>query len=263
MAIGVAPRRASPRETARRAAETAKQVSRAGQETVETAQQVARAETLPASVAVRRGRGAIVAAVLGLIGFVGIFGFVRANRTADLDLGVTLRLQRWKNPALARVMEAASWPGFPPQSRVIPPLAIGSMWLLRFRLEAIFEVFAWGTGLLSTLVKAVMKRPRPEGPDLRVVVAPLGGSSFPSGHTITYVGTYGFMAYLAHTLIRPKGIRRAIVGGLTGLVALVGPSRIYQGHHWPTDVSASYLLGFSYLIGVTSLYRRFKERSGR
>ncbi len=230
---------------------------------VRRAQQVADEETLPKRVALRRGRGGLVAAVLAFVGFAGIFAAVRANRSADFDLGVTVRLQRWRHPWVAKVMEAASWPGFPPQSRVVPPAIIASMWLLRLRLEAVFQLLSWGSALLSTFVKAKMKRARPEGPDLRVVVAPLGGSSFPSGHTITYVGTYGFLAYLVHTLVRPRAIRRVVVSSLLALVALVGPSRVYQGHHWPTDVSASYLLGFSYLIGLTSLYRRFKERSSR
>jgi membrane-associated phospholipid phosphatase len=44
------------------------------------------------------------------------------------------------------------------------------------------------------------------------------------------------------------------------MVGLVGPSRIQQGHHWFTDVVASYLLGTSYLIGVAALYRRMKAR---
>jgi undecaprenyl-diphosphatase len=109
-----------------------------------------------------------------------------------------------------------------------------------------------------------MRRPRPvAGTDLRVVAAPLGGSSFPSGHVITYVGTYGFLAYLVQTLVRPAGPRRTVVAALVGLLALVGPSRIYQGHHWPTDVSASYLLGTSYLVGLTALYRRIKAGVGR
>jgi membrane-associated phospholipid phosphatase len=29
-------------------------------------------------------------------------------------------------------------------------------------------------------------------------------------------------------------------------------------YHWPTDVLASYFLGFSYLIGLTALYRQVK-----
>jgi undecaprenyl-diphosphatase len=101
------------------------------------------------------------------------------------------------------------------------------------------------------------------GVDLRVVAAPLGGSSFPSGHVLTYVGTYGFLAYLAYSLLRPVPVRRVAVGGLVGLIALVGPSRIYQGHHWATDVLASYLLGMSYVALVAAVYRRWlAERPG-
>jgi undecaprenyl-diphosphatase len=135
---------------------------------------------------------------------------------------------------------------------------------MRLRTEAAFLAVAWGTGALSTVLKAAMDRPRPVGgTDLRVVVAPLGGSSFPSGHVITYVGTYGFLAYLADTLLRDPLTRRVATGGFVALVLLVGPSRIYQGHHWPTDVSASYLLGTTYLIAVIAGYRAVTDAQRR
>jgi undecaprenyl-diphosphatase len=224
----------------------------------------AHAGSNPRWLALWRGRGAAAVAVAGLVGFGLIFAAVRARRSEAIDLALMLRLQRRRRPWLDRVMTIASWPGFPPQSRVIPPAVIGGLWLLRFRTEAAFEAAAWGTGALSTALKAAMERPRPvAGTDLRVVVAPLGGSSFPSGHVITFVGTYGFLAYLAHTLVRDPVARRLSTAGLVGLVLLVGPSRIYQGHHWPTDVSASYLLGTTYLIVVVGGYRAVKRRERR
>jgi len=202
---------------------------------------------------------ATVVGILGLFGFLGIFAAVQAHRSEAFDLAMTLKLQGRRSPLLDRVMATASWLGFPPQSRVVPPVIIASLFALRFRTEAKFEALAWGTGFVSTVLKEIMKRPRPvAGEDLRVAAAPLGGSSFPSGHVITYVGTYGFLTYLAHTLIRPVAARRAVVGGLVALLALVGPSRIYQGHHWPTDVTASYMLGTSYVVALTALYRRAK-----
>ena len=110
---------------------------------------------------------------------------------------------------------------------------------------------------MSTAMKTLMNRPRPvAGTDLRVVAAPLGGSSFPSGHVLTFVGTYGFATYLAAVLLRVPALRAATVGGGIALIALVGPSRIYQGHHWPTDVSASYLVGSAWLLAVVAAYRR-------
>lgn len=221
-------------------------------------------DVAPPRTAVQRGRGADLAGRLSLLGFLAIFGLVRARRSDAIDLAVTLKLQRWAHPWLGRLMGAVSWPGFPPQSRIIPAVIVGALLLVRLPLEALAMIGAWGTALVATVVKALMRRPRPvAGVDIRVITAPLGGSSFPSGHTITYVGVYGFLAYLAHTLVRPAWLRRSITAPLLGLVALVGPSRVYQGHHWFTDVTASYLLGSSYLLGLTRLYRTWKARGTR
>jgi membrane-associated phospholipid phosphatase len=210
-------------------------------------------------VAVRRGRTARFASWAALAGFGAIFGLVRARRSDAVDLAVTLKLQQRDHPILQTVMRAVSWPGFPPQSRIVPALIAAGLLVARLPLEALFMLGAWGTALLASAVKVVMRRPRPvAGVDLRVVTAPLGGSSFPSGHTITYVGVYGFLAYLVATLLRPTAWRAIAISPLLALIAFVGPSRVHQGHHWFTDVTASYLLGIAYLIGLTGLYRRIK-----
>lgn len=206
-----------------------------------------------------RGRQATALAAGLLTAFAGLFAIVRANRSLDVDIAVMIRVQRVRWPWFAQAMKLVSWPGFAPQSRLIPPGIAIALWLLRLRKEGAFAALAWGTALLSTIVKSRMRRPRPADPSIQVVVAKLAGSSFPSGHTLAYVGVYGFAAYLAYTLIRPRLLRRTAVTLLVSLVALVGPSRVYEGHHWPTDVLASYLLGVSYLLGLTALYRRLRE----
>mgnify|MGYP006171010993 CR=1 FL=1 len=188
----------------------------------------------------------------------GLFGAVKAQRSARIDLAITLRLQARRHASLARLMEAVSWPGFAPQSRVIPPLAIATMFVMNLRTEAFFQLLAWGTAGVSEALKWQMRRPRPLPEQVRVVIAPLGGSSFPSGHVLTYVGTYGFMAILVEGLVRDPLLRRGGVAGLLVLLAGVGPSRIYQGHHWPTDVAASYLIGTSYVIVLAALYKRVR-----
>jgi undecaprenyl-diphosphatase len=157
-------------------------------------------------------------------------------------------------------MTLVSWFGYPPQSRVLPLTYAAVLWIARFRLEAVFQLAAAGSGLMSTIVKAFMRRPRPvAGKDLRVVAAPLAGSSFPSGHVLTYMGVYGWMAIAADTLIRQPWLRRLAVGALTTLIAAVGASRVYLGHHWPSDVFASYLLGSSYLAALLVAYRRLRS----
>ncbi len=69
-----------------------------------------------------------------------------------------------------------------------------------------------------------------------------------------------FLAFLLETLVRSNTWRRIGIGFLASLVALVGPSRIYLGHHWFTDVVASYLLGMSMLLANAAAYRRVKTR---
>jgi undecaprenyl-diphosphatase len=246
--------------TAQRAAETAQRAADTAQRAVHVARKGAARATVPRHEALGRARAGELVAIGALAGFGALFAAVRAKRSAAIDLAITLKVQKRRFPWTGKLMSVVSWPGFPPQSRVIPPTIIGALWGLGFRLEAAFQVLAWGTGLLSTILKGLMRRPRPLPPQVRVVVAPLGGTSFPSGHVLTYVGTYGFLAYLANTLIRPAPLRALLLGGLGALLALVGPSRIYQGHHWPTDVLASYLVGTSYVIGLTELYRRLKPR---
>lgn len=226
----------------------------------ETARRATVAEVFPPRIALARGRGALLVATVAVAAFGALFAVVRSRRSAGIDLRVTLALQRRRAPWFRRLMHAVSWPGFPPQSRLIPPaLTLG--WLaLGFPVEALFQALAWGASGISFSVKQVMRRPRPDHPEIRVAIARIGGSSFPSGHVLNYVGVYGLLAFLLSSLLRPSLARRALVGALLALLALVGPSRIYLGHHWATDVTASYLLGTSYLLALTALYRRVKIR---
>src|SRR4051812_38840797 len=179
-----------------------------------------------------------IALLVGL--FAALFAAVRANRTAAFDLAVTLKLQERETPELDTLMQAVSWPGFPPQSRLIPPVIVGTWLLAGRRRAAAFQLFAWGGATLSTGIKAVIRRRRPLPPEVRVVVAPLGGSSFPSGHVLTYVAFYGFLGFLLSEQVHDRAARAACVTTVAALLALVGPSRIEQGHHWATDVVASY-----------------------
>lgn len=184
---------------------------------------------------------------------------VRSGHTSEIDHRITERLQQIENPRAANLLLVVSWPGFPPQSRVIPWVLPGAMLAVGQPTEALFQLLGWGTGAISGAVKAIMKRPRPDHEQYNVAEANIGGSSFPSGHVIIYTGVYGFFAYLAHLYVPYRWLRRGMVGGLLSTIALVGPSRVYLGHHWASDVAASYLLGTSYLVVLTSLYQKVRR----
>lgn len=185
---------------------------------------------------------------------------VKSGKTAELDARLTLTIQRQQAPWFSRIMHWASWAGFPPQSRTLPLLYPTLIALFGKRLDAAFQLAGWGTSAISGTLKMFMKRPRPVAGRFRVTHARIGGTSFPSGHVINYTGIYGMLAYLAGQRITSKPLRRAIIGFCATKIALVGPSRIYLGHHWFTDVVTSYLLGSSYLVFLTALYRRLRYR---
>lgn len=196
-----------------------------------------------------------------LIGSAAIGAGVRTGVTQEIDERITKRIQRIDLPGFDTVMHLVSWPGFPPQSKILPVLIPASMLSAGRPQEALFQLMGWGTGAISGAIKRIMKRPRPDHPEILVAKARLGGSSFPSGHVIIYTGVYGFLAYLAHVHIRFALLRRGIVSVLAVMIGLVGPSRVYLGHHFASDVTVSYLLGSSYLLTLTSIYDRVRSRS--
>lgn len=208
----------------------------------------------------RRLRAAYVVAAILTVGL--LTRLVKAGKTAEFDAKVTLSIQRQSNPLFSRIMHIASWAGFPPQSRTLPFLLPALIALRGRRVDAAFQLAGWGTSAISFLLKRFMKRPRPIAGRFRVIPARIGGTSFPSGHVINYTGIYGMLAYLAGQHIKNTVVRRGIVGFLIAKIVLVGPSRIYLGHHWFTDVITSYLLGSSYLMFLTALYRRVRYRRG-
>jgi undecaprenyl-diphosphatase len=186
---------------------------------------------------------------------------VKSGATQELDEQLTRRIQKISLPGFDQLMHAVSWAGFPPQSKILPTLIPASILAAGRPTEALFQLMGWGTGAISGGIKRTMKRPRPNHPEIVVARARLGGTSFPSGHVIIYTGVYGFLAYLAHVHITFGLLRKVIVAILAGMVALVGTSRVYLGHHFTSDVAVSYLLGSSYLVGLTALYQRAHRKT--
>ena len=205
-----------------------------------------------------RGRVAYVSTALMSAGI--IAKFVKEGRTSKLDARVTNAVQSQRDPRFSKSMQLVSWAGFPPQSRTLPVAIPVLIALFGNRYDALFQLAGWGTSAISGTLKQVMRRPRPTADLFRVSPARIGGTSFPSGHVINYCGVYGFLAFLASQRIDSAPLRRLAVGALGSLLALVGLSRIYLGHHWFTDVVTSYLLGSSYLIALVALYRKFEPR---
>jgi membrane-associated phospholipid phosphatase len=173
------------------------------------------------------------------------------------DLHVTHRLQSNDHPYIERFMTFVSWFGFRPQSLLFPLSVVVTYWFRNRRLEAGLLLAAWGSSMVSFLTKQVVRRPRPDSNIVRVVVAKTRDTSFPSGHVVHYVTFWGFVAYLLAFQSRLRGLRWVAVTVIAPIITFVGPSRIYLGHHWFTDVLGSYLLGSAYLAGLIEIHHVF------
>jgi len=176
-----------------------------------------------------------------------------------IDLAITRVLQRYHAPAFVGLMEGLSWLGFAPQCYLLAAGAILALYVAGLRFEAIMAGFAAVAALLGTLVKLVVRRPRPEA-NLVHVFWQLHTSGFPSGHVLMATAFGGFLGFLAFTLLKPSWWRNALVGLIALLILLMAPSRIYLGHHWFSDTMGAYVLGSLWLALTIRLYRRWKDR---
>jgi undecaprenyl-diphosphatase len=173
------------------------------------------------------------------------------------DMSITARLQKQKNPWFRRYMLAVSEIGFPIGS-VPQTIGIAAIfWALRFRLEAIFILLTTSSNLLNALVKRLIKRPRPTK-ELVTVVRVINEPSFPSGHVMHYTNFYGLLIYLLATNWRSGRLRNSLISICTLLIGSIGPSRVYLGAHWPSDVMAGYIYGGLWFAGIMAVYLRIK-----
>jgi len=177
-----------------------------------------------------------------------------------VDLQITLAIQSIDSPFFEGLMRLISWPGFLPQSIIITLLTAFILYMYGLHRESVTSLLAaLFSGVTNELVKNIIQRPRPTG-DLVDVFAVLKSYSFPSGHVMFYVSFFGFLWYLAYTLLKRSWKRSLLLGFLGGFILLVGVSRIYLGQHWASDVLGAYLLGGLILVGIILFYQWGKKR---
>jgi undecaprenyl-diphosphatase len=176
------------------------------------------------------------------------------------------RLTRWvqsvRLPGARRLMHWISWPGFPPQNWALTTLAAAALHRGGFRVAPWIVLAALPVEAAVAWLKYQVKRDRPVRPNPAPRFWP-ADPSFPSGHTVQYTLVFGFLAHLTRLNVRHAPARWIGISGLGLLIALIGPSRVYLGHHWPTDVLAGYSLGLGLLFSFVQLYEliRLKARN--
>ncbi|HZR40040.1 MAG TPA: phosphatase PAP2 family protein [Ktedonobacteraceae bacterium] len=225
---------------------------------VDEAARVAAQTSVSGRRAVSRGT-MFMAFYLWLLSGVLILSWI-AQRTQFFpgDMSITARLQKNRQRWLHDFFFSVSEIGFPKIAVPVTISVAGIFWALRFRLEAIFILVTAGSStLLNALVKRAIKRPRPTK-ELVSVVRVINEPSFPSGHVMHYTNFYGLLIYLLATNWRSGRLRNVLIFICTLLIACIGPSRVYLGAHWPSDVMAGYMYGGLWFAGIMAIYLRVK-----
>lgn len=101
-------------------------------------------------------------------------------------------------------------------------------------------------------------RPRPtEQTGLPVTNIP----SFPSGHAMSAIIAYGFLAYLVVPHLPSRFWKWTVAITTIGIILFGGYSRIFQGSHYLTDVLSGYALGLAWAVLVyTVIEQLFMKR---
>lgn len=127
------------------------------------------------------------------------------------------------------------------------------------RLAGVVLVAAVGALILSSALKQIIDRPRPD-------LVPHGSNvytaSFPSGHSMQAAATYLTLGVLLARVQRRRRTKTYIIFISVVVVLLVGMSRVYLGVHWPTDVLAGWAAGAGWAL-LCWLLARWLNRHGK
>jgi membrane-associated phospholipid phosphatase len=158
------------------------------------------------------------------------------------------------------VLEAISWLGRPPTLALLTVVGAVVTGRQRARRLTVFLLATTlGGAVLSTAVKVLVDRPRPE---VHHPIVTAFGKSFPSGHALSSTVVLGaLLLTFLPVVARPH--RRLVVGLVVLLVLAIGSSRVLLGVHFVTDVLAGHLLGLAWLLASTAVFQTWRVERGR
>lgn len=127
----------------------------------------------------------------------------------------------------------------------------------RYRAAGFIFLAVGGGLLLSTVLKSLFDRPRPQlVPHLSHVIS----SSFPSGHSMMAAVVYLTLGGLLAGLTTSRRLRVYYLCLSVIITMLVGISRVYMGVHYPTDVLAGWSAGLVWATLCWMVARMMKKR---
>ncbi|MGN0702505.1 MAG: phosphatase PAP2 family protein [Lentihominibacter sp.] len=198
------------------------------------------------------------ALLAGLAGFFAVFYLVLSDSITAFDDYIRYGFYSIRTPALSAFVSKFTLMGNwqfitltcivlliikPTRTKYGIPLSIGAILV----------------SLLNKLIKHLVLRPRPDQ-IYHIIVQ--GGYSFPSGHSIISMFSFGLLLWLINRNVAEKKLRIVLSAVMIFLMFGIGLSRIYCGVHYPSDVLAGWCLGISALSAEILIISSIEKKSG-
>ncbi|MFG1625481.1 phosphatase PAP2 family protein [Kribbella sp. NPDC049227] len=202
----------------------------------------------------------VVAGTLGLVSLAD--AATESDGLAAFDPGLTAEAVSHRTPVLTAVARALTFIGNTPVlvTLTIVTALILWRWTRSWRIPAVLLVAMIGSSVLTTGLKTLIGRSRP---DVSLVLGPVTHSfAFPSGHTLNSTVFFITVAALVWERIRRPRNRAAILAVAVLMSIGIGLSRVYLGYHWATDVLAGWTVAVVWLAIVLNVAAFVRARSG-
>lgn len=173
------------------------------------------------------------------------------------DQEVARQLRDFHHPLFTAAMGSVSYLGNGSTPVILVSVAAIICAIRKKWLEAFFVVATLSVVVIDGVLKVLVGRPRPSSAVLPYFnpFESVNQFSYPSGHVLFYVVFFGFLAYLSWVHLTGR-LRLITSSACIVLIVLIGPSRIFLGVHWMSDIIGSYIIGILWLIALIILYQR-------
>jgi undecaprenyl-diphosphatase len=191
----------------------------------------------------------LVPAALVLVGLLGALASVRRGELLVWDRPITDTSVALRGPLVDRIALWVTRLGSTPV--VFGAGALGVVLAARRcrTLALVMLVTVAARAPVEWLLKDLVGRPRPAG--ARLVAGT--GFSYPSGHVLAAIATWGFVPLIAALYIHRRWLWWTLTTLAWSIITLVAWSRVWIGVHWTSDVVGGLALGFVVLSAAEAL----------